>query len=129
MISLISKECRSPSELVARGSGGVRSNPATPRLREVVVRVRHLERLVGEVAQEIAELVAEVGDDLVAVRLDVRAGSRLVLDGPAGLDLVWEGGKVPPRRDRGTAELGLVQVGGVRVDRRLGEEAVGETAV
>src|SRR3954452_21065082 len=119
MISLISKECRSSSELVARGSGGVRSSASTPRLREVVVRVRHLERLVGEVAQEIAELVAEVGDDLVAVRLDVRAGSRLVLDGRAG----------NTRRDRGTAELGLVQVGGVRVDRRLGEEAVGETAV
>src|SRR3954469_13379554 len=101
MISLISKECRSPSELVARGSGGVRSNPATPRLREVVVRVRHLERLVGEVAQQIAELIAEVGDDLVALRLDVCAGSLLVLNGRAGRT----------RRDRRTAELRLVEVG------------------
>src|SRR4029079_17972102 len=45
---------------------------STP-LREVVVRVRHLERLVREAAQEVAELVADVGDDVVALRLDVRA--------------------------------------------------------
>src|SRR3954469_15158621 len=110
MISLISKEGRSPSELVARGSGGVRSNPATPRLREVVVRVRHLERLVGEVAQQIAELIAEVGDDLVALPLDVCAGPHFV----------GKGGPERTRRDRRTAELRLVEVGRVRADRRLG---------
>jgi len=64
----------------ARGSGDVEADLL---LREVVVRVRHLERLVREAAQEIAELVAEVGDDVVAERLDVRAGRALVVDGRA----------------------------------------------
>ena len=45
--------------LSRRGSGDFRSS--SPRLREEVVRVRHLERLVRESILEIAELVAEVG--------------------------------------------------------------------
>src|SRR6478609_2703658 len=90
-----------------------------PRLREVVVRVRHLERLVREAAQEIAELAAEVADDVVALRLDVGARPGLVLDGRAGDALVGER----------PAELGLVQVGGVLADRGLGDQAVGEPAM
>jgi hypothetical protein len=44
-----------------------------------VHRVRDLERLVREAAVEVAELVAEVGDDVIAERLDVLARERLVL--------------------------------------------------
>ena len=54
--------------------------PSSCPLRQVVVRVRHLERLVGEPAEEIAELVTEVRDDVVALRLDVRARAGLVRD-------------------------------------------------
>ena len=52
---------RSPRTRVAKGAAG---SSSSTRLREVVVRVRHLERLVREAAQEIAELVAEVADDV-----------------------------------------------------------------
>ena len=63
----------SPSARPARPAG-------CPPLRQEVVRVRELEGAVGEPALQVAELVAEVGDDVVAERLDVRAGRRLVVD-------------------------------------------------
>ena len=78
---LVANMGRSPSDVCREGE---RRFEFLARLREVVVRVRHLERLVREAAQEIAELVAEVGDDVVALRLDVGARAGLVLDRRAG---------------------------------------------
>src|SRR5438046_6029204 len=110
---------RSPSDACREGERLVRALLLGSRLREVVVRVRHLERLVREAALEIAELVAQVGDDVVALRLDVGARPGLVLESRTG----------PPRVDVRPAELRLVEVGRVRADRRLGGQAVGEAAV
>ena len=52
------------------------------RSGQVVRRVRQLHRVVGVAADEVAELVTEVGDDVIRrpLRLDVPAGLRLVLD-------------------------------------------------
>src|SRR5262245_36631232 len=62
-------------------------DPATARkgLGQEVVRVRQLEGPIGEAALQVAELVTEVGDDVVAERLDVLPGRRLVVDRRAGL--------------------------------------------
>src|SRR5262249_49336695 len=68
-----------------------------------------LERLVREAAEQIAELIAEIGDDVVSLRLDVGARPGLVLDGRAGR----------ARGDGRAAELGLVQVGRVGTDAGL----------
>ena len=93
------------------GGVGVRADTQTEPSGQEVVRVRHLEGAVGEPALEIAELVAEVGDDVVAERLDVGAGRRLVVDCRAR----------PVRDRRRTAALEVVGVVG---DGRLGEQAV-----
>ena len=87
--------------------------PGQPRrvLGQEVVRVRQLERLVGEAALEVAELVAEVGDDVVAERLDVRPGRRLVVD------------RSCTSRSGSLAQAAL-QVVRVVGDGRLGEQAV-----
>src|SRR5512133_3551433 len=96
-----------PLGRVSRGeAASFRWRFPTPRLREVVVRVRHLERPVREAAEKIAELVAEVADDVVALRLDVGARSGLVLNRRARHPLL----------DERPAELGLVQVGRVLAD-------------
>ena len=81
--------------------------------RQVVRRVRQLERPVGVPAHQVGELVADVEDDVEAlvagaleVGLDVLAGARLVLHGRA-------------RRHDGAGE-----VVGLRCARPLGEEAL-----
>ena len=104
--------------LVGEGSGAVRESP-TACLRQVVVRVRHLERAIREATEQVAVLVAEVGHDVVALRLDVGARPRLVRNGRAGR----RGG------DGRAAERRVVEVARVRADWRLGEQAVGVAAV
>src|SRR5690348_6698471 len=68
-------------KLPGRGRGG-RGFPATPSRgsRQVVHRVRQLHATVGVAAVQVAVLVTDVQHDVVAERLDVLAGARLVLD-------------------------------------------------
>src|SRR3954452_15096290 len=58
--------------------------PPGCRSGQVVHRVGHLDLTVGEAALEVAVLVADVHDDVVAQGLDVLSGQRLVLDRRAG---------------------------------------------
>src|SRR5262249_59617622 len=52
-------------------------------LRQVVGRVRHLDGSVGVPADQVGELVPEVGDDVVTLAFDVGPHRGLVLDGAA----------------------------------------------
>jgi hypothetical protein len=56
-----------------RGGGGRFPPPPTPALGQEVARVRELEGAILEPTAHVAELVAEVRDDVVAERLDVLA--------------------------------------------------------
>src|SRR6185312_6183970 len=72
------------------GSGGPTrppfgcTGPGPRLLRDEVHRVGQLDGPLLVVTLQVGELVADVGDDPVAERLDVLAGQRLVLDGRAG---------------------------------------------
>ena len=70
-------------QVVRSCAGRRRAGPSVLRVRsgQVVGRVRQLDRRSRVAADQVAELVAEVGDDVVAAgALDVRPGLRLVLD-------------------------------------------------
>src|SRR4029079_8649996 len=101
-----------PSCAPGRGPRPGARQAAELPLGQEVVRVRQLEGAVRVAALEVGELIAEVADDVVPERLDVRPGRRFVVHGGARLaggDLI------------GAGRLQVVRIVG---DGRLREEAV-----